>query len=81
MVLQRKEIPIKLLLIYIMLQPFLDVVTGITLQFSDSQLTVSLFVRLLFFVAGGFYLLFTKENPYRRKYFLYLAVFCLFTNM
>lgn len=78
MVLQRKEIPIKLLLIYIMIQPFLDAVTGITLQFSDSQLTVSLIVRLLFFVVGGFYILFIKENPYRRKYFLYLAVFCLF---
>lgn len=73
----------KLFFIFIIIQPIIDLITGLTLQLTESQFSLSLIIRTLFLVIFGLYLLLYTGHPFRKKqllYFLILAIY-LCTNL
>ena len=74
-----------LLILYVILQPLLDVLTSVAAQ-AKSPLTVGAVVRVLFVAVIVLYLLFSGPYPGRRRVLVYLglitgylAVFCLWS--
>ncbi|MBD3108529.1 O-antigen ligase family protein [Bacillus sp. AGMB 02131] len=68
----------KLFLLFIIIQPILDLITGLTLKLTDSQFSLSLIIRTLFLMIFGLYLIFFKNYPYHKKQLLYFLILAIY---
>ncbi len=73
---------LKLLYIFILLQPFIDLITALMTRFEVGIVSLGIIVRGLFVLLMIVYLLFINKSKYRRKsiiYLLFLSIFyCLY---
>ena len=65
-------------LMFILIQPFLDLLTSLSLRLTGSDFTLGILIRLSFIFIGGLYLLLNKDNPYRKGQFIYLSILFVF---
>lgn len=75
---KNKDFIYKIFLFFILLQPLLDLLTGLSLRLTETQLSISLIVRALFLLLAGVYLFFVKGHPGQKKYMLYFTLFAVF---
>ncbi|MDP4087062.1 MAG: O-antigen ligase family protein [Bacillota bacterium] len=62
---------------YILLQPFLDLLTSLSLHLFEKDLTISLLTRMIFLIFAGIYLLFFSRL-YQKNVFLYFGILFIF---
>jgi hypothetical protein len=79
MFLQERRLKVleRLLLMFLFLQPFLDLLTSLSIRLFQINLTFGLFIRFGFLFIGVIYLLFLKTYDERKKTFLYLCIIAL----
>ncbi len=76
----------KILVIYIFIQPLLDVVTAVSLKYMNLNVTIGALIRLLFMAFCTIYLLFFNNTEYKKKslicsiiIYLYIIIFGIIT--
>lgn len=67
-----------LFIAFILIQPFLDLLTGLSLRLTESQFSISLLVRAIFVLIAGIYLFLFRGHPNQKKYILYFSVLAAF---
>ncbi|MCQ6278670.1 O-antigen ligase family protein [Bacillus sp. EB600] len=70
----RFKMPEYLLLLFILIQPFLDLITSLSLRLLQSSLTIGLLVRFAVLFFGLFYLFFLRKYPNKKRIISYLIV-------
>jgi hypothetical protein len=71
---------INLFLIFILIQPVIDILTTLSIVQFESSATVGVLIRFLYMFAGiVFILLHTPRNKFAKYSFIYLLVLGLFT--
>jgi len=73
---KKQQTILNLILGFVLLQPFFDVLSRLAIL--DILPNISTFIKPLFVFGMAFYLLF-KYNPFKRKWLIYIIFFCLFT--
>ncbi len=67
----------KVILLFIILQPLLDLITSLSIRIFEINLTFSLFVRFAFLFICAIYLVFLKKYHQRKTAFIYLLLLAL----
>ncbi len=68
----------KILYIFLILQPIIDLITSIMARFTDSSITIGIFTRGLFLVILIAYTLIFTRTKYRKKTIFYFSILALF---
>ncbi|CCG46810.1 hypothetical protein HBHAL_4470 [Halobacillus halophilus DSM 2266] len=68
-----KDFYTKLLLLFIIFQPVLDILTFLSIRWTDSSLTIGIVVRVLFMALSLWFILFGNSSRYKKPIILYLA--------
>ena len=71
---KKKDLFNKLLIIYIIIQPLLDALAGISANSNFINFKINIIVRGLFLVFVGIYLLFMSKNKYQKFNLIYLLI-------
>lgn len=75
---KKSEFIHKIFLAFILIQPFLDVLTGLSLRLTESQFSFSLVVRALFILVSVIYLFFFRVHSSQKKIIIYFLIFAVF---
>ena len=70
----------KIILIFLFMQPIVDVITALSIHYFDVSITIGMIVRFLFLIFCLCYIFFISKNKYKKKlfiYFLILLIYCL----
>ncbi|MDD2435446.1 MAG: O-antigen ligase family protein [Bacilli bacterium] len=70
----KKNNLIKLLYIYILFQPFIDLATSLVTRFTGSYITLGVIIRGIFLFIITIYLLFYNKSKYRKLNIIYLLL-------
>ena len=68
----------KILIIYIILQPIIDVITSLLVRNVSEVLTLGVIVRTLFMVGIAIYSLFICDKKYRTKMIIYYTILAIY---
>ena len=71
----------KILIIFLYLQPFLDIITAISIKKFDINLTIGSIVRLLFLVFCFIYLAFINKEHKKKNIFFLIIIIYYFINL
>lgn len=66
-----------LFLLFLLIQPILDLITSLSLRLAGYDLTIGLFVRMLFLAAAGLYLILARNHGYQKKNLIYFGLVAL----
>ena len=68
----------KILLIYFIILPFVDLVTSLITRFTDLTITLGIIIKGLTVIFGVFYVLFITKSKYKKKSIIYFLITFLF---
>lgn len=74
----KKEKVLKLFYLFLLLQPFIDLVTSLMTKFLDVTVTLGLVVRGILFICSCIYILFLSKSKYRKWSIIYLISIFIF---
>ncbi|MDD4706485.1 MAG: O-antigen ligase family protein [Bacilli bacterium] len=74
----KKQKLLSLLYIYILIQPFIDLITSLITRFTESSLTIGIIVRGIFILIVTIYLLFYNKSKYRKFNVIYLLLIAMY---
>lgn len=68
----------KMLYLYILLQPILDIITGISLNFFETNLSLNIIFKGITIVLILMYILFFSKSKYKKQCFIYLLILFIY---
>lgn len=68
----------KIIISFLFIQPILDVITAIGINYFHLSINVSSIIRLLFFIFCIYYLIFLNKNESKKKYLIYLFLYFVY---
>lgn len=78
---KKKVLLNKIVFIYIIIQPILDAISGISNNISFLNIKINVIIRGLFLLLVSFYLLFICKNKYRKFNLIYFGLFLLYFSL
>lgn len=74
----KKEVFAKFLMIFVIIQPLLDLLTSFSILSLNLSMTPGIIIRFLIMLVSAFYILFSAKEKRNRKYLYYLIGLALF---
>lgn len=68
-----------LFIIFIIIQPIIDIITSILVRHVSNVLTLGIFIRAIFMVASVLYSLVISDKKYRLKMLIYYGIFAIYS--
>ncbi len=73
-----KEVKLKLIYIFVLLQPLIDLITALMTRFDVTTISFGIIIRGIFFFLMLVYIFFINKSKYRKKSIIYLLILGLF---
>ena len=69
----------KIILVFLFMQPIVDVITALSIHYLDVSVTIGMIVRFLFLIFCLFYIFFISKNKYKKNLFIYFLILLIYS--
>ena len=68
----------KIILIFLFMQPIVDVITALSIHYFNVSITIGMIVRFLFLIFSIIYIFGISKNKYKKKLFIYFLILLIY---
>ena len=68
----------KIFIIFLFLQPLIDVFTAISIKYFHNQFTIGIIFRVIFLIFMLYYIIFLNKNTYKKRSLIYIGIIFIY---